>query len=44
MITTNGTYPWTFVTQISHNHDDDRTMFEVMTKSCRSFRDNNNPL
>jgi hypothetical protein len=35
MLTTSGTYPWSFVTQIFHNgqpsHDGDRKTFEVMT-------------
>ena len=35
MLTTSGTYPWAFVTQIFHNgqpsHGGDRKIFEVMT-------------
>jgi hypothetical protein len=35
VLTTSGTYPWSFVTQIFHNgqpsHGGDRTIFEVMT-------------
>jgi hypothetical protein len=35
VITTSGTYPWSFVTQIFHsgqpNHGRDRNIFEVMT-------------
>ena len=35
MITTNGTYPWSFVAQIFHNgrpcHGDEGKTFEVMT-------------
>jgi hypothetical protein len=34
VFTTNGTYPWSFVTQIFHNgqssHGGDRTTFEVI--------------
>jgi hypothetical protein len=34
VFTTNGTYPWSFVTQICHNgqpsHGGDRTTFEVI--------------
>ena len=37
MITTSGTYPWSFVTQIFHNgqpsHGGDRKTFEVMTST-----------
>ena len=37
MITTSGTYPWSFVTQILHNdqlsHGGDRNIFEVMTST-----------
>ena len=37
MFTTNGTYPWSFVTQIFHNgqssHGGDRKIFEVMTST-----------
>jgi len=36
-LTTNGTYPWSFVTQIFHNgqpsHGGDRETFEVMTST-----------
>ena len=44
MFTTNGTYPWSFVTQIFHSgqpsHGGDRTSFEVMTlKSDYIFLD-----
>ena len=37
MLTTSGTYPWSFVTQIFHigqpSHGGDRNMFEVMTST-----------
>jgi hypothetical protein len=37
VFTTNGTYPWSFVTQIFHNgqpsHDGDGKIFEVMTST-----------
>ena len=39
MLTTSGTYPWSFVTQIFHNgqlqpsHGGDRKIFEVMTST-----------
>jgi hypothetical protein len=37
MFTTNGTYPWSFVTQIFHNgqpsHGGNRNIFEVMTST-----------
>jgi hypothetical protein len=37
VFTTNGTYPWSFVTQIFHNgqpsHGGDRKIFEVMTST-----------
>ena len=37
MLTTSGTYPWSFVTQILHNsqqsHGGDRNIFEVMTST-----------
>ena len=37
VFTTNGTYPWSFVTQIFHNgqpiHGGDRKTFEVMTST-----------
>ena len=37
VLTTSGTYPWPFVTQIFHSgqpsHGDDRTIFEVMTST-----------
>ena len=37
MLTTNGTYPWSFVTQIFHNgqpsHGGYRDIFEVMTST-----------
>ena len=37
MFTTNGTYPWSFVTQIFHNgqpsRGGDRKIFEVMTST-----------
>jgi hypothetical protein len=37
VLTTSGTYPWSFVTQIFHNgqpsHDGDRKTFEVMTST-----------
>jgi len=37
VLTTSGTYPWSFVTQIFHNgqpsHDGDRKIFEVMTST-----------
>ena len=37
MFTTNGTYPWSFVTQIFHNgqpsHGGDGKIFEVMTST-----------
>ena len=37
MLTTSGTYPWSFVTQIFHNgqpsHGGDHTIFEVMTST-----------
>ena len=37
VLTTSGTYPWSFVTQIFHNgqlsHDGDGKTFEVMTST-----------
>jgi hypothetical protein len=37
VLTTSGTYPWSFVTQIFHNgqpsHGGDRKIFEVMTST-----------
>jgi hypothetical protein len=37
VLTTGGTYPWSFVTQIFHNgqpsHGGDRKIFEVMTSN-----------
>jgi len=37
VLTTSGTYPWSFVTQIFHNgepsHGGDRKTFEVMTST-----------
>jgi hypothetical protein len=37
VLTTSGTYPWSFVTQIFHNgqlsHGGDHTVFEVMISS-----------
>jgi hypothetical protein len=37
MVTTSGTYPWSFLTHIFHNgqqsHGDDRKTFEVMTST-----------
>jgi hypothetical protein len=37
VLTTSGTYPWSFVTQIFHNgqssHGDDRKSFKVMTST-----------
>jgi len=37
VFTTSRTYPWSYVTQISHkgqsSHGDDRKMFEVMTST-----------
>jgi len=37
VLTTNGTYPWSFVTQIFHNgqpsHGGNREAFEVMTSA-----------
>ena len=37
MLTTSGTYPWSFVTQIFHNgqpsHGGDHKIFEVMTST-----------
>jgi hypothetical protein len=37
VFTTSGIYPWSFVTQISHNshlsHGDDRNTFEVLTST-----------
>ena len=37
MLTTSGTYPWSFVTQIFHNgqlsHGADHKLFEVMTST-----------
>ena len=37
VLTTSGTYPWSFVTQIFHSSDrrpgDDRKTFEVMTSA-----------
>jgi hypothetical protein len=41
VLTTSGTYLWSFVTQIFHNgqpsHGDDRKTFEVMTSTCRKL-------
>ena len=41
MLTTSGTNPWSFVTQIFNNgqlsHGDDRQTFEVMTSICRKL-------
>ena len=33
MLTTSGTLPWSFVTQIFHGHGGDRKTFEVMTST-----------
>ena len=33
MLTTSGTLPWSFVTQIFHGHGGDRKTFEVMTSA-----------
>ena len=39
MLTTSGTYPWSFVTQIFHSgqprHGGDRNIFEVMTSTSK---------
>ena len=41
VLTTSGTYPWSFVTQIFHNgqpsHGGDRKIFEVMTSTLPIF-------